>query len=313
MKLRIFYILTLLILLSACTSSKQKSTTFNLNLGVMSSMDYLPLAVAQKSGYFEEEGLKVTMHKFFSANDRDAAIQSGNLDGSILDYTGAAIQKAGGVDLYFTSQCDGTFEMIAGKHVNLSSNQNMKGKNFAVSRNTVIDFCTDMMLKNESIKESEIIKSEINKIPLRLEMLRNAKIDLTVLPDPFSTIAKSDGNTVVASLDDLDLHVTGIVFTKSAIANNKEAIKAFYRAYNKAISDLASKPVSDFHDILISEAGFPEALVSNVKLPNYRLATTPNANDLKAVSVWLKEKELIPADFDINSIVNEEFNPKLIN
>ena len=80
-----------------------------LNMGVMSSMDYLPLAVAQSNGYFEKEGLTVNLQKFFSANDRDAAIQSGNLDGSILDYTGAAIQKAGGVELFFTSQCDGTF------------------------------------------------------------------------------------------------------------------------------------------------------------------------------------------------------------
>lgn len=307
MKIFRFTILFMAIALLACTERNKEHQNKTLDFGVMSSMDYVPLAVAKAKGYFEEEGITVNLQKFFSANDRDAAIQSGNLDGSIIDYTGGAIQKAGGVDLFFTSQCDATFELIAGKHTGITSISELKGKSFAVARNTVIDFCTDMVLKNAGIKQDEVSKMEINKIPLRLEMLRNEKIDLTVLPDPFATMAKADENKAITSMKEMEYHVTGIVFTKSAIENKKETIDAFYRAYNKAIIDLQKLPVTDFKNVLVEEIGFPEALAEKAQLPDYQFARLPEPKDLEAVSSWLKERQCIPTDFDIASIVNSEF------
>ena len=116
-QLYIFCSLIISILFTSSTSKSNKNgeSDYQLNIGVMSSMDYLPLAIAQENGLFEKEGINVIIHKFYSANERDAAFQSSNLDGTILDYTGAAIQRAGGVNLKITSQCDGTFVLIAGK------------------------------------------------------------------------------------------------------------------------------------------------------------------------------------------------------
>lgn len=300
-------LLLMAIALFACSGGKKESQNSTLDVGVMSSMDYLPLAVADAKGYFEEEGITVRLQKFFSANDRDAAIQSGNLDGSIIDYTGGAIQKAGGVALFFTSQCDGTFELIAGKDTGVTSVSELKEKSLAIARNTVIDFCTDMVLKNAGIEPEEVSKLEINKIPLRLEMLRNGKIDLTVLPDPFATMAKADGNRTIISMKEMGYHVTGIVFTKEAIDDKKEAIDAFYRAYNRAVSDLQQLPSTDFKDIFIREIGFPEPLAGEVRLPDYQPAKLPESKDLEAVSAWLKERQRIPDDFDIMTIVHSEF------
>ncbi len=307
MKFLRFTFLFTAIVLFACSGGKKEPQNKNLDFGVMSSMDYLPLAVAKAKGYFEEEGVTVHLQKFFSANDRDAAIQSGNLDGSIIDYTGGTIQKAGGVDLLFTSQCDGTFELIAGKHTGITSISELKGKSFAVARNTVIDFCTDMVLKNAGIKQNEVSKMEINKIPLRLEMLRNEKIDLTVLPDHFATMAKADENQAITSMKEMGYHVTGIVFTKSAIENKKEAIQAFYRAYNRAIGDLQQLPLVNFKNILVEEIGFPKALAEQVQLPDYQLAKLPESKDMEAVGAWLKERQCIPAAFDITTVIHSEF------
>ena len=310
MNYRVSILLVVVLAVFGCTSTKKDTKEMSLSIGVMSSMDYLPLAVAQANGYFGQEGLTVNLQKFYSANERDAAIQSGNLDGSILDYTGAAIQKAGGVELFLTSQCDGTFELIAGKSTNVKSTSDLKGKNFAIARNTVVDFCTDMILKSNGLAQTDVQKSEINKIPLRLEMLRNGKIDLTVLPDPFATIAKSDGNPFITSLKDLGFHVTGIVFTNTAIEGKEKTIEAFYKAYNKAILDLQQKPLADFQEILINEIGFPQPLIANVQLPEYSLAKLPEDKDLTAVNDWLKERQLVPAEFDIHSLINSDFIPK---
>ncbi len=275
----------------------------------MSSMDYLPLAVAQYNGYFEKEGVSVIIHKFYSANERDAAFQSGNLDGTILDYTGAAIQRAGGIKLKVVSQCDGTFVLIAGKDSGVKSIEDLKGKRLAVSRNTVIDFCTDLVLQKAAIPLDDIEKMEINKIPLRLEMLRNGKIDATMLPDPFATIALQDENRSIINVSELDIRTTGIAFHENVIVQKRKAVENFYRAYNKSVSIINSDPSSNFHSLLVSEIGFPANLVSNIELPNYSMAQLPQESDLERVELWLKTKNLVSSEFDITTLIASDLIP----
>ena len=310
------YILSLLLLASlllACTNKGNKASDSDnntqLNIGVMSSMDYFPIAVAKEKGFFEQEGVSVTINKFYSANERDAAFQSRNLDGTILDYTGAAIQRAGGIDLKLTSQCNGSFVLVAAKESEINSVYDLKGKRLAVSRNTVIDFCTDWVLQEANIALSDVNKVEINKITLRLEMLRNGRIDATMLPDPFVTIALEGGNKKVIDIKDMDLRVTGIVFHDDVIAEKEAAIKSFYRAYNLAIKLINTQPTSSFYDLLIAEVGVPSELVSKIELPTFTKGQLPQERDLQKVGQWLKAKDLVPADFDINTLIATNLIP----
>lgn len=306
----IVFLLFVALFLTTCHNAKKsESEVQKLTIGVMSSMDYLPLAVAQSNGYFSENGVEVTIQKFYSPTDRDAALQSNNLDGTILDYTGGAIQNSGGIPLRFASQCDGTFELIVGKESGINSLSDLKGKKIAVSRNTVIDFCTDLAIERAELSLQEIEKPEISKIPLRLEMLRNAKIDASMLPDPFATIARSEGNKSVISMAELDVRVTGIAFLQKTIDEKPEALKKFYLAYNKAINDLKTKPIQDFHAVLTEEVGFPPNLVSEIQLPDYSPAKVPQETDLLKVEKWLKERDLVKPDFDIKSIIVADFIP----
>lgn len=297
----------LLFTFTSCVQNNKKQTDSDtLTIGVMSSMDYLPLAVAQERGYFTDNNLEVIIQKFYSANERDAALQSNNLDGTILDYTGGAIQVAGGIPLRFTSQCDGTFEMIVAPSSNITELADLNGKKIAISRNTVIDFCTDMALSLAGLSNNDAEMVEINKIPLRLEMLNNSKIDATMLPDPFATIAKSENNKAIISMDQMGIRVTGIAFHQKAIDEKSSALKKLYIAYNKAIEDLTKEPASNFESLLVKEVGVPAGLVSNIVLPNYTKAQLPSESDLQSVDKWLKNKNLIPKNFDINSIVASE-------
>ena len=314
MNIKLSFTLSTLLLVAlfiSCTnkSSKTSNDTKVLNIGVMSSMDYLPLAVAQENGFFEKEGVNATIHKFFSANERDAAFQSGNLDGTILDYTGAAIQRAGGIKLKVVSQCDGTFVLIAGKNSEIKNIEDLKEKRLAVSRNTVIDFCTDLVLQIAGIPLDNIERMEINKIPLRLEMLRNGKIDATMLPDPFATIALHDDNRNIIDVRELNIRITGIAFHENVIEQKREAVESFYRAYNKAVSLINSEPSSNFHSLLVSEIGFPANLVSNIELPNYSMAQLPQESDLKKVEHWLKTKNLVSSEFDITTLIASDLIP----
>lgn len=303
-------ILALIAILSlSCNSSKKDST---LTFGVMSSMDYLPLAVAQREGYFAELGINVKIQKFLSANERDIALQSGAVDGVVTDYTSAALVQAGGFDLTITSKCQAPFYIVAGKESGVNDLSGLKGKKIAVSQNTVIDFCVDVALASVELSPDSVEKVEINKIPLRLEMLRNNKIDATGLPDPLGIIAQNEGCKALVTMDSLGYTVTGMVFTKKAIENKSETIKKLYKAYNKGVEYLDNQhkqkihPVENIKDILIKDMGFPEGLVYQARIPQYTKAQAPTATDrdIQEVVKWLKGRKLVPDTFDIGAMIN---------
>lgn len=301
-------ILAAIVLLTgfACTQNKKAEVSV-ITFGTMSSMDYLPLAIAQREGYFDKYGIKVNLQKFLSANDRDAAIQGQAVDGAITDYTSAALVKAAGFDIKLTSKCQAPFYIIAGENSGIEDLQGLKSKKVAVSQNTVIDFCVDMALKSVDLTANDIEKAEVNKIPLRLEMMRNNKIDATGLPNPFALIAQNDGCKSLVLMEDLGYTVTGIIFSQKAIDEiGADAIKNFYKAYNEGAAYLRSHSVNDIKDILTKDLGFPEPLLEQVQIPNYTEATAVQATDkdIAAVIEWLRAKSLLDSSFDINQLLN---------
>lgn len=303
MKSYIPLILVLLLLFSGCNDKKLQNET--LSLGVMSSMDYLPLAVAQREGYFEKEGLNIKIQKFYSANERDAAFQSGNVDGVVIDYTGAVLQKAGGIDLKLTSKCDAPFYVVANNSID--SLPQLKSKKVAVSQNTVIDYCVDMALKSVGLTASDIDKVEINKIPLRFEMLQNNKIDATGLPNPFALMAEKEGSKIISSNAKLGLSITGIIFSGKAIESKSDMISKMYSAYNQGVDYLKTHPIEDVKDILIKDLGFREDIIANTILPDYTKAAMPTDKDIQSVIDWLSERKLIDASFDKNPLLDNQF------
>jgi len=270
-------------------------------------MDYLPLAVAQREGYFEKTGLNITIEKFYSANERDAAFQSGSVDGVVIDYTGAVLQKAGGIELKLTSKCDAPFYIVAGAGSGIDNLQQLKGRSVSVSQNTVIDYCVDMALKSVGIAAGDIEKIEINKIPVRFEMLRNNKIDATGLPNPFALMAQTAGDKILSSNNELGLSITGIIFSDNAVNTKAESITKMYTAYNMGVEYLKNHPVSDIQDILVKEFGFPEEIVSQVTIPNYTKATMPSDKDISSVIEWLAERKLIESSFDKSTLLDSRF------
>lgn len=299
-----FILLGIIILIYSCSSNKKnaKSITF----GVMSSMDYLPLAVAEREGYFTKHGITVKIQKFLSANERDAAIQSGVVDGTVTDYTSAALVNAAGFKLKLTSKCQAPFYIVAGSESGVNNLSELKGKKIAVSRNTVIDFYVDMALQSVGLNQNDVQKIEVNKIPLRLEMMRNNKIDATGLPNPFALIAKNDNCKLIASMDSLGYTVTGMAFTEKAIENKSENIKKMYAAYNDGAEYLRTHSIEDIRDILTKDLGFPQALIEQVEIPAYTEAKplTISDSDLQAVIKWLADRKLIDNSFNINELID---------
>lgn len=313
MKRFLCIMLAVVMLLSttACAGSKKAPSTKKelqeLAIGVLPDLDSIPLIIAEQNGYFEEAGAKVKIQSFKSAKDRDSALQSGNLDGAISDMLAAAFAAEGGFDVKMTSKTDGSYKLLVNAGKGIDSFDKLKGNDIAISQNTIIEYATDMMLKEANISSEDVKKVAIPQMPVRLEMLQNGKVAAATLPEPLASAAIKNGAVLLNSSDKLGINPGVLLFTTKATKEKSEEIKAFYTAYNKAVDYLNKEDKSKYIDSLIEKAGFPADVKDVLVLPEYNKAVVPSEKDFTNVINWLTEKQLIKNSYKYSDLVNSEF------
>ena len=299
-------VLMLSALVAGCGSQQaEKKELQGIAIGLMPDIDSVPIIIAEEKGYFAEEGLKVDIQKFKSAMDRDAALQSGNLDGAISDMLAVAFAKAGGFDVKVTSYTDGTYKLIAGKGDGAVKPQDLAGKDVAVSKNTIIEYVTDRIMASQNMAEDSINKVVIPQIPTRLEMLQNGKLAAATLPEPMGSIAIANGCRFVTDSEEMGVNPGVMMFTAKAATDKKAELQALYRAYNKAVKYLNEHPQDEYMDLVIEKSGFPAAAKAALKLPKYREAGLPAAQDVSECISWMVQKELIKQSYTYDELVTD--------
>ena len=300
------------IFVGCASSTTEENTSSNKNvtlkIGLMPDIDSIPFIIAEEQGFFKEEGVNVELQHFKSAMDRDSALQSGNLDGGVSDMLAAGFAKAGGFDVKITSATNGNYCLIAGTANPAKNITDMKGQNISVSKNTIIEFVLDEMLTQNNMNENDINKTVIPQIPTRLEMLQNGQLDGAVLPEPMGSIAVKNGSHFINSANDMKINPGVIVFTTDSIDQKSEAIKAMYRAYNKAIDYLNNTPQDQYMDTVISKVGLPPATKEALTIPKYKKATLPAKEDWERSIKWLNKKELVTEQYKYDDIVSDILN-----
>ena len=291
-KCLIFVLLMISILaFGGCGTEQAKNAPLpKLTVGLMPDVDSLPFLIAQEKGYFKEEGVEVELQQYKSAMDRDAALQSGTLDGDVSDMLAVAFAKDGGFDVNVTSFTDGSYKLVAGAEESAKTARELAGKDVAVSRNTIIEYVTDQILAKDGMTGDDINKVIIPQIPTRLEMLQN------------------NGCHFVTGSDELGINPGVIMFTAASAKDKKASIQAMYRAYNKAVKYLNETPQDEYMDLVIEKGGFPQASKDALKLPKYHEAALPKTSDVTDCIAWLTGKGLISTSYTYDDIVLDVFS-----
>ncbi|MBU3111417.1 ABC transporter substrate-binding protein [Clostridium lacusfryxellense] len=309
--LAIILVLTMSISIVGCSTKTNTESSAKglktLTIGVMPDVDSLPFIVASHNEYFKQEGLDVKIEHFKSASDRDSALQTGKIDGAISDMLSVVFFNDNKFEVKITSKTEGSFKLISGKNSNISKIEQSSGKSIGISKNTIIEYLTDRIIESAGIDVNSTKKIAIPKIPTRLEMLNNGKLDMATLPEPLASTAISSGGKVLSSSDKLGINPGVMIFTKNVIDSKPNEIKLLYNAYNKAAKYLNEEKPERYIDFVIKEAGFPDTVKGNLTLPNYSKATMPPNKELKQVITWLKAKKLSSSNYKLEDVSNESF------
>lgn len=311
--LSILILMTMVFMLAGCGAVSKPATEETskklqeLTIGVLPDVDSIPIVIANKNGYFTDEGLKINIQQFKSAKDRDSALQAGKLDGAVSDILAAAFAKDGGFDVKITSLTNGDYKLLVGKNSGINSIGDLKNKSIAISTNTIIEYSTDSMLEAGGVSSKDVHKMAIPQIPTRLEMLQNGKLDAATIPEPLASEAVKNGARLLKTTSDMNINAGVILFTSKAIETKSGEIKAMYTGYNKAVEYLNKEPISSYMDVLIKESGFPEDIKDVIKLPKYTKAALPVDKDVDTVVKWLTDKKLIKSSYKLDDLVDGKF------
>lgn len=291
----------------ACGSEKQEiqSEKTTLRVGVMGSIDAVPLVIAQQNGYFEEEGIDLDLQIFKAAKDRDAALQAGELDGVLCDEVAISIYQNSDIDMKITGTTNGSWTLVAGKDSGITNLNDLKGKKVGISENTMIEYLADDIALSNGLEVSDIEKVAIAAMPARLEALKNNQIDAAILPAPFNDTAVADGGIEVTKIYNKDIMISVTAFLQEAIDKDAHAIKGFYNAYNKAIEFINSNDISEYEDIIISIVGYSEDMRGNIVLPEFKTNYLPAEENVQNVLDWSKNKGLLTKDINAKDVMSE--------
>ncbi len=315
MRFIIRYALLMVVLsgvLSGCAFG-QAGQDKSLKMGLLPILDVLPFYIAQDKGYFEAEGIKVELVPVKSAQERDALIQAGEIDGQLADLVSTLLLDRDKAQVKIVAKARQAypdfpqFRIVAAPGVTISSPADLAGVKVGISQNSVIQYVTDRMLVEWGVPADQIAIEEVSAIPTRFELLMNGQLKAANLPDPLGQAAIAAGASLVVDDSQIPQFSQSVLaFSTSALQNKPDTVRAFLRAWNKAVADLNKDP-NAFRDVLIAKTRVPESIQGTYNVPKFPENEITSEAEWSDVVKWAQEKKLIDKPVAYGDAVDKGF------
>lgn len=273
--------LTVLFTFAACSNSDSDSKNSSadqpstaqlektdFNLGYLNSTAHLLAFIAQEEGYFQQEGLNVTLTQFSSASELASGLESGKLDVAFIGSVPALTFQSQGHDLtiFGGAMTNGHGYVIKPEFTEGLTEWDitiLKGKNVASVKNSVQDAELQILLKNAGIEIGEG-SDQVNIVYFDSQKdayaaLQNETIDAASVYSPYASLAQGQGYEVVYRCSEEEAlqnqPCCRQVALTSALSANPNTYNAFERALIKAYKfsqedqDATVKDVKKYIDI----------------------------------------------------------------
>ena len=248
-----------------------------LKIGLLPIHDTLLFHVAQKNGYFAEQGLEVELVPFHSALEKDVAARAGQLDGHFSDLSSVIVQQAGGSPFVVVASTSHTnlkqrmFGLVTSPQNASKSLAELKGAKLAVARQSIVDFLSDVLLVEYG--PDFMARQDIRKIPVRLQLLLAGQVDAALLPEPLLSLVEEAGGKVL--LDDRALDMPLAVLALTKIKATPQVVASLHRALVQA-GETINRDLVASNQLLLEFGLIPPNLAKTFKLPPVDLSKIPH-------------------------------------
>ena len=223
--------------LFAAFSVSPASAADKLTVAHSTWVGYGPLYIARDKGFFEEEGLDVDLLVMEDVKTRMPALAAGRIDvavttiDTVLTFT---TPKRPLVYLFALDDSAGGDGIVANKDI--TSVADLKGKSVAYTEGSVSQFFLSVLLKNEGLTLADVETQNMTAGDAGAAFVAG-RVDAAVTWEPWLTRGKDTehGTLLVDSSSTPGLITDVAVTTEKTLSERKDDLKAFYRAWVKAV------------------------------------------------------------------------------
>jgi NitT/TauT family transport system substrate-binding protein len=218
-------------------------------VGATSSTSDAPIYIADRRGYFRDEGLDVSVANFRSAADMVAPLGAGELQaGAGSASAGLYNAVARGIRIKIVADKAssppgyGATKILVRKDHILSGRYrqpgDLRGMKFAMNAPGVSNTSTlNTLLRAAGLKYSDVDTVDL-PLPDHVAALKNKSVDASASVEPAPTIAIHNGDAVLIQSDDqiLPYHqIAVLLYSEEFALRQPAAAKRFMRAYIRAV------------------------------------------------------------------------------
>jgi len=274
---------------------------------------YIPIGIysyfwrARDAGYFKDEKLDVELVPMAGGGQIIPALQSGALQFGISDALGVLNARNGGipatyVSFNFSQASSDPVHAVLTVDPAIKTAADLKGKSVA----TNLSYNTDwtMMrawLRKQNVDLKSITFREI-PFPDMLPALRNNTVAAVGATEPFITLGKEQGARVLGYyFTDVQSPVvlSGIVGLLPYVESNKDVVRRFVRAINRALDDYSDPAI--VRKTIAANTKIPPAVVEKMGLGKWQANVPP-----EQIQFWVdaaKKEGIVSSTADLKSLV----------
>jgi NitT/TauT family transport system substrate-binding protein len=241
----------MLLALFACAALAPTGTAAaqTITVGATSSTSDAPIYIADRKGYFREEGLEVKVVNFRSAADMVAPLGAGQIEaGAGSASAGLYNAVARGIKIKIVADkassppgYGGTKILVRKDHVESGRYRelrDLKGMKFAMNAPGVSNTSTlNTLLKSAGLNYSDVETIDM-PLPDHVAALKNKSVDASASVEPGPALAVRNGDAVVIKSDDEILpnhQIAVLLYSEEFAVKRAAAARQFMRAYIRAV------------------------------------------------------------------------------
>jgi NitT/TauT family transport system substrate-binding protein len=223
-------------------------------LGVESSLLPASVWVAENKGYFEDEGLDLTIKEFDSGRlSFFAMLEDKSVDISTVAPTPIMFSSFDRQDFSIFATFAYAYEdikVIAHRGTGITTVADLKGKKIGTPKGTTGQFVTESLLIHNGLSPSDVEVIDISPSELP-DALNNNRVDAIVIWEPHAYNAQNLLGQDAVRLPSSDIYRTTFNFTvlKDFAQARPEALNKFLRAIDRA-TDFIAKHKEESQDIV---------------------------------------------------------------
>lgn len=285
----------------------------SLKVGVIPIAGVTPIFAAQQLGYFEEEGLEVTLETSSGGAASLPLVAQGGLQISNAPPTSVIVANQQGFSFAMLppsldgeAESPGQTAVLANKTSGVTELADLEGKKVAVNTiNSVNWLYNRALLEQAGVNLDTVTYVEV-PFPSMIDALTNGSVDAIDVPQPFFHIAEQTGKVATLGYTFSDVQtsvpITAYAATQEFVEENPRTIAAFQRAMTRAVGYMRENE-AEAKELIAGYTGASPELVNEIALNKW--STELSVEGIQETADLMLEAGMIEEKVDVSDYIPE--------